>query len=117
MAGGRGDFYDGALGPEEAEAGHVLDLDRLVRHRELRIVGLARAGHQEVRSDRIGALLVQSVVLTEPPIVRLGVGNEEGFPLAPGERGDAEVGRARDHAIAARARHQVELGVARHLTQ
>ena len=92
-----------------------MNVDGIVWHREFRIVGLVRPDHQEVGGDRIGTLLVQGVVFHEPSIVRLGVGREEGLPLPSRQGGEAEVGRARDHANAVLARHQVELGMARNL--
>jgi hypothetical protein len=84
-----GALDDRALGPEEAKARHLLELDELVRHGELRLVRLAGGDHQKIGGHRIGQFLVLGVVRHEPSVIRLGVGDQEGLPLPAGQRGEA----------------------------
>ena len=92
-----------------------MDVDGIVWHRKVRIIGLVRSDHQEVGRNRVGTLLILSVVRHEPPIIRLVLGNEEGLPLPSPQRSKAEVGRARDHAEAVLICQEIELGMAWHL--
>ena len=102
MAGGLGLSTMAPWGAQETKAWDLLDVQGIVRHGEPRTVRLVGGDDQEVGGDRIGSFLALGVVRHEPPVIRLRIADEEGLPLPPRQRGEAEVGGAGDHTKAAR---------------
>ena len=102
---------------QETKAGDLLERYRIGRDVEARRIVIFGRHDQKVSVDRIGARLVLGVVLEEAPVVGLAVGNEEGLALASRKGGEAEIGRARDHAKALVPGQEVELGVGGYLAQ
>ncbi len=95
--------------------------DRNFLERERRVAGDARSvgarGDQSIRLDRHAVPPVAVIVAVEISPCRLPVEYDDDFVLAPFEGGEAEIGRARHHALAPRAREQIELLMARFAAQ